>query len=71
MLFLMYLPVPVTRILAWTILPQHQEDDILVSGFSHVFAGFQVSRNLETRKPGNLHGTTSNGVMYIKDEEKK
>ena len=33
------------------ILPVHQEDDHLVSGFSDIFAGFQVSGNLET---GNL-----------------
>jgi hypothetical protein len=49
----------------------HQEDDILVSGFSDVLGGFQVSGNLETWKPGNLHGTTQVlAFMYIKDEEK-
>ena len=41
----------------------HQEDDNLVSGFSDIFPGFQVSGNLET---GNLVTDLVILKMYIK-----
>ena len=36
----------------------YQEDDILVSAFSYLFTGFQISGDLEILKPRNLY----NGV---------
>ena len=40
-----------------TVAELHQEAVHLVSTFSDIFTGFQVSRNLETWKPGNLHNS--------------
>jgi hypothetical protein len=45
-----------------------QEDVRLVSVFSDVFTGFQISGNLEIWKPGNLH---SSGLVLLKYVRKK
>jgi hypothetical protein len=41
----------------------------LVSGFSDILAGFQVSGNLETWKPGNLYTNTKD--LHNKMKKKK
>jgi hypothetical protein len=56
-----------------TCVTTHQEDVHLVSVFSDVFTGFQVSGNLETWKPGNLHssGLVLKRYVHKKTEKKK